>query len=85
MGSFKKFSEDKLPDRSKFYNSLKDKCISENEYLHANNVWTLFKVNAMGDYHDFYLKTDVLLLADVLEKFISTCLEQYGLDSCHYF
>ena len=42
-------------------------------------------MNAIGDYHDLYLKTDVLLLADVFEKFIITCLEYYGLDPCHYF
>ena len=42
-------------------------------------------MNTMGDYHDLYLKTDVLLLADVFEKFINTCLEYYGLDPCHYF
>ena len=39
----------------------------------------------MGNYHDLYLKTDVLLLADVFEKFIDTCLKYYGLDPCHYF
>ena len=39
----------------------------------------------MDDYHDLYLKTDVLLLADVFEKFINTCLKYYGLDPCHYF
>ena len=39
----------------------------------------------MGDYHDLYLKTDVLLLADVFEKFIKTCIDYYGLDPCHYF
>ena len=39
----------------------------------------------MGDYHDHYLKKDVLLLADVFEKFISTCLKYYELDPCHYF
>ena len=39
----------------------------------------------MGDYRDLYLKADVLLLADVFEKFISTCLEYYRLDPCHYF
>ena len=39
----------------------------------------------MGDYHDIYLKTNVLLLADVFEKFINTCLEYFGLDLCHYF
>ena len=39
----------------------------------------------MGEYHDLYLKTDVLLLADVFEKCIETCLNYYGLDPCHYF
>ena len=39
----------------------------------------------MGDYHDHYLKKDVLSLADVYEKFIDTCLKYYGLDPCHYF
>ena len=39
----------------------------------------------MGDYHDHYLKKDVLLIADVFEKFIDTCLKFYGLDPCHYF
>ena len=39
----------------------------------------------MGGYHDHYLKKDVLLLADVFEKFIATCLKFYGLDPCPYF
>ena len=39
----------------------------------------------MSDYHDHYLKKDVLLLPDVFEKFIDTCLKYYGLDPCHYF
>ena len=39
----------------------------------------------MGDYHDHYLKKDLLLLADVFKKFIDTCLKFYGLDLCHYF
>ena len=45
----------------------------------------MFKMNRMGDYHDLYIKTDVLLLADIFGKFISTCLEYYKLDPCHYF
>ena len=39
----------------------------------------------MGDYHDHYLKKDVLLLAGVFEKFIGICLKFYKLDPCHYF
>ena len=42
-------------------------------------------MNTMGDYHGFYLKKDVPLLANVFEKIINTCLEYYGLDPCHYF
>ena len=42
-------------------------------HLHANNVWNMFKINSMGDYHNLYLKPDVLLLADFFQKFISTC------------
>ena len=85
MNSFKKFSEDKVPDESKFFSSLKHKCISEKDYERANNVWNAFKMKTMSDYHDLYLKTDVLLLTDAFEKFIKTCLDYYGLDPCHYF
>ena len=85
MDSFKKFSKKKLPDRSNFFSSLKDVCISEKGNLKAVDVWNAFKINSMGDYHDLYLKADVLLLADVFEKFIKRCSDYYGLDPCHYF
>ena len=42
-------------------------------------------MKSMGDYHDRYLKKDVLLLAVEFEKFINTCLKYYGPDPCHYF
>ena len=73
--SFQKFSENKLLDRCKFFSSLKDKCVSEKDYLKANSIWNLFKMNTMGDYHDLYLKTDGFLLADVFEKSINTFLD----------
>ena len=83
MDSCKKFFDEKLLDSCEFYSSLKDESISEKDYLHAITVWNL-EMNTMSDYHNLYLKTDVLLLA-VFEKFISTCLEYYGLDPYHYF
>ena len=49
------------------------------------NIWNTFKMNAMDDYHDLCLKTDVLLLADVFEMFIDACLEYCGLDPFHFF
>ena len=45
----------------------------------------MFGTKSLGDYHDLYLKTDVLLSTDVFEEFINTCLEYYGLDPCYYF
>ena len=70
MDSFKKFSDDNLPDRSRFLSSLKDASISKKYHLHAVDVWIMFVMNTMGDYYGLYLKTDVLLLADIFEKFI---------------
>ena len=85
MDSFEKFSQNKLPNKSNFFSSLKDECISEKDYQRANNIWNAFKMNSMGDYHDLYLKTDVLLLADVFGRFIKMFLDYYVLDHCHYF
>ena len=72
--------KDKLRDRSKLFIFLKDVCISDGDYLKAVDIWNVFKMKTMGDYHDLYLKTDVLILADVFEKFINTCLDYYELD-----
>ena len=79
--SFKKFREDRLPDIDCFFSSLKDCKISEKEYQRACDVWKVFKIKNLGEYHDLYLKTDVLLLCDVFEKFMA----DYGLDPCHYY
>ena len=85
MDTFKDFAKDKLPDSCKFYSSLKHGNISEKDYLHAIKVWNKFKMNTMGDYHDHYLKADVLLLTNVFEKLTNTCVEYYGLDPHHCF
>ena len=83
MNSFKKFNETDLPSKNKFFSSLKDENIGENEYSRARIIWNTFNIKNLGKYHDLYLKTDILLLCDVFEKFINTCLN--GLGPCHYF
>ena len=85
MDSFEKFNETKLPTKDEFYSILNDEHISNEDYQHAQNVWEVFKLRNMGEYHDLYLKSDILLLADVFENFRRTCLEYYKLDPCHYF
>ena len=84
MDSFDKFNE-KLPSKEEFYSLLNDEHISDGDYEHAQNVWNTFSLKNMGDYHNLYLGSDVLLLADVFENFRKTCLEYYKLDPCHYF
>ena len=87
MNSFKRFCEDKLPDKSKFFSSSKDSGVNEKEYEKSVNVWKVFKIvfKNLSEYHNLYLKTDVLLLVDVFEKFVETCLNYYRLDPCNYF
>ena len=51
----------------------------------CEKIWDKFDMKNMGDYHDHYFQKDALLLADVFEKFIGTCMKHYGLDPCHYF
>ena len=84
MDSFDKFNS-QLPSKEDFYSILNDKDISKEDYEHVQNVWNTFNLKNMGQYHDLYLKSDILLLADVFENFRKTCLEYYKLDPCHYF
>jgi len=85
MDSRERFNETRLPDKEKFYSKLNDERITDEEYAHAQAVWEYFESKTLGDYHDLYVKTDVVLLADVFENFRNLCLEQYGLDPAHYY
>ena len=84
MNNWDCFEETCLPSREEFYSKLTDENITEVDYQHAQEVWKTFGCDNMGDYHDLYLRTDVLLLADVFETFRKTCFEQYNLDPAHY-
>ena len=85
MDCFDRFNEIQLPEKQDFYSILNNEHISDEQYKHAQNVWDTFNLKTMGDYHDLYLKSDILLLADVFENFRKTCLQYYKLDPCHYF
>ena len=96
MDSFKRFGEEKLPDKKCFYSSVKDGTandnskkldgrISDEDYLTCNKIWNEFNMKTMGVYSDHYLRKVALLLADVFEKFIDSCLKFYKLDPCYYF
>lgn len=84
LDSMSKLKLTSLPCKQHFYDKLREKSISSNDYLHAKRVWYTFECNSLQDYMEIYLKTDVLLLADVFESFRAMCFEFYGLD-CSYF
>ncbi|XP_011698277.1 PREDICTED: uncharacterized protein LOC105456152 [Wasmannia auropunctata] len=82
---FEKLEDTRLPPRVSFHSSLTGDTVSESDYEHAVDVWQRFSIGTLGEYSDLYLKTDVLLLADVFENFRDSCVASYGLDPAHYF
>ena len=85
MDSFEKFCEPQLPAQEKFYSSLNNTQISDEDYKRALEIYPQFKCKNIGEYSDLYLKSDVCLLADVFENFRDVCLLYYKLDPAHYF
>ena len=84
MTSWDRF-EESLPPIEAFYNKLNMSKISEDDYQHVQQVWEEFGIRNLGDYHDLYLRTDVVLLANVFEAFRDTCLKHYSLDPAHFY
>ena len=85
MNCIERLGETSLPPIECFYSKLNDKNISEEDYAHAQLVWETFGMKTMKDYHDLYLMTDVLLLADVFEEFRNICLSHYKLNPAWYY
>ena len=83
MDSWERFNETSLPPKKSFYSELNLEDISDKDYLHAQKVWDVFEIKNLGEYHDLYVQSDTLLLADVFEKFRNTCIEIYELDPAH--
>ena len=68
-----------------FYNDLEKSDINDNDYEFAKKVFKLYKCKNLKDYHDLYLLTDCLLLADCFENFRRVMLEQYKLEPLWYY
>ena len=85
MNGWEKFEETSISPKDAFYSRLNMKGISDQDYEYAQQVWNTMEKNTLGCYHDNYLKTDVLLLADVFETFRDTCLKHYRLDPAHFY
>ena len=84
MDEWNKFYEKELPVKESVYSNLTMEDISDTDYKHASNVFEKFYLNNLGDYHDLYVRSDMLLLADVFENFRNSCLNNYELDPAHF-
>ena len=84
MDGWDKFNETSIPNKESFYSNLTMENITEMDYIHANNVFETFRYNNLGDYHDLYVQSDTLLLADVFENFRKACIKTYELNPAHF-
>ena len=85
VNSWDRFNETQLPPIDVFHSNLNMSSISEEDYQHAQRVWKEFGIHNLGDYHDLYLRTDVVLLANVYEAFRDTCLKHCKPDPAHFY
>lgn len=85
LDTWDKLNETSLPPKEMFYSKLNNEAISDEDYEFALQIWSRFHIKTLGDYCDLYLKTDVLLLADVFENFRLTCHTIYKLDPSNYY
>ena len=80
MDNWERFNEMSLPSKESFYSNINMENIDDIDYRHGNNIFKRFKLKNLGEYHDLYVQSDTLLLADVFENFRNKCLEVYELD-----
>ena len=84
MDEWNKFNEKVLPSKESFCSNLTLENITKTDYAHTNNVFKKININNLGEYHDLYVRTDTLLLADIIENFRQSCLKNYELDPAHF-
>ena len=84
MDSWERFNKASLADKESFYSNLNIESIIDEDYVHAQKVWKVFKIKNLGEYHDFYVQSDTLLLADVFGNFRNKCIDTYKLDPAHF-
>ena len=84
MDDWEKFSETTLPEKEEFYSNLNMEDTTDEDYMHGKRVCKDFEIKNLGEYHDLYLKSDTLILADFFENFRKMCLKIYQLDPAKF-
>ena len=83
MDDWEKFNET-LPEKEDFYGHLNMEDVTDVDYAHAKRVCKDFEIKYLGEYQNFYVQSDTLLLADVFVNFRNMCFEIYELDPAHF-
>ena len=84
MDDWEKFNETSLPEKEDFYSHLNVGDIADADYTHAKRVRKNFEIKSLAEYHDLYVLSDTLLLADVFENFRNMCLKIYEINSIRF-
>ena len=84
MDNWERFDDTSLRDKEAFYISLNLENITDIDYRHAKRVFKILNNKNLSDYHDLYVQSDTLFLADVFEKFKNKFIEVYELDPAHF-
>ena len=85
IDSIDRLNETSLPPKESFFSSLTQKVITDKEYSHAQEVWKHHNCKTLKDYHNLYLKTDVMILADAFEKYRKFFLKHHKIDPCYCY
>ena len=84
IDNWEKFDENTLPPKEAFHSSLNSEDTSDGDYTHAQKVWDVFQINNIGDYHDLFVQSETVLLADVYENFRNMSFEKYQLHPTYF-
>ena len=84
MGDWEKFNETSFPGKQNFYSHLNMEDTNDADYAHAKRVCKDFEIKNIGEYHDLYVQSDILLLFDVFENFRNVFLEIYELNFANF-
>ena len=84
IDDWEKFNEITLPEKEDFCSHLNMEDIIDADFSHTKRVNKDFEIKNLGEYHDFYVQSDALLLVNVFENFRNMCLEIYALDPAKF-
>ena len=84
MDSWEKFNETTLPPKEAFCSNLNLEDISDKDYAHAQKICDVVGIKNLGEYHDLYVQSYILLLSDIYENFRHMCLNIHELDPAYF-